>query len=224
MTNELIDNSQAQPLIEFMKTLNRKPDSNDVLINDKANNTKYVPISKIESLLDELFLGLWETDNFQYQQIVNEVVGSITLKVYHPILKIWIKRTGAASVMITQQSGAKISDLDKKQKNAMEMAFPHLKADCLSNAAKSLGKLFGRDLNRKDSSIGSMGKIITELSNTYDQLISEIKLLSYDEIMGNSDKFKAIKDKQFLLNDEEKKRFKAEVSAHARSIKGTIDA
>ena len=29
------------------------------------------------------------------------------------------------------------------------MGFPKLKAECLKNAAQSLGKIFGRDLNRK---------------------------------------------------------------------------
>jgi hypothetical protein len=33
----------------------------------------------------------------------------------------------------------------------MAMGFPNLKSECIKNACKSLGKIFGRDLNRKDS-------------------------------------------------------------------------
>jgi hypothetical protein len=32
----------------------------------------------------------------------------------------------------------------------LDLAFPKLKAECVKNAALSLGKLFGRDLNRKN--------------------------------------------------------------------------
>ena len=37
-----------------------------------------------------------------------------------------------------------------KKANALDMAFPKLKSECLKNAAQSLGKIFGRDLNRKN--------------------------------------------------------------------------
>jgi hypothetical protein len=37
-----------------------------------------------------------------------------------------------------------------KKPNALDMAFPKLKSECLKNAAQSLGKIFGRDLNRKN--------------------------------------------------------------------------
>jgi len=38
-----------------------------------------------------------------------------------------------------------------KKANALDMAFPKLKSECLKNAAQSLGKIFGRDLNRKNA-------------------------------------------------------------------------
>jgi hypothetical protein len=44
----------------------------------------------------------------------------------------------------------KPSDVDAKIKNTLVKDFPHLKAECIKNAAKSLGKYFGRDLNRGD--------------------------------------------------------------------------
>lgn len=99
--------------------------------------------------LDEMFFGLWETTDFRWQVMGNEVVGSLTLRVFHSIEKIWLSRTGAAAAMIRQAKGAKITDIDAKLHNALGMDFPRLKADCLTNAARSLGKMFGRDLNRK---------------------------------------------------------------------------
>jgi hypothetical protein len=42
---------------------------------------------------------------------------------------------------------------DNKKPNALDLAFPKLKTECIKNAALSLGKLFGRDLNRKNADV-----------------------------------------------------------------------
>lgn len=136
-------------LERFQKALNTPPEPKEVKENAHNAGAKYLPISFIEMTLDEMFFGLWETTDFRWQVMGNEVVGSLTLRVFHPVEKIWISRTGAAAAMIRQTKGAKITDIDSKIHNALGMDFPHLKADCLTNAARSLGKMFGRDLNRK---------------------------------------------------------------------------
>lgn len=139
---------QQAEVEKFTAYLNRPPDQEQVRVNKHAANTLYLPISHIETLLDELFLGLWETRDFRYTVMGNEIAGSIELRVFHPKAETWINRTGAAATMIRQQKGAGVTEFEKKIHNALEMDFPHLKADCMSNAARSLGKLFGRDLNR----------------------------------------------------------------------------
>lgn len=138
--------AQKLDLEKFQNALNRLPNMAEV---KELNGVKYLPISFTEMTLDELFFGLWETKDFRWQVMGNEVVGSLTLRVFHPVANVWIERTGAAATMIRQTAGAAISDIDKKIKNALEMDFPHLKADCLASAARSFGKVFGRDLNRK---------------------------------------------------------------------------
>ena len=132
-----------------MKLLHAPVNPNEVQANKHAGNTLYVPISHIEMLLDEVFFGLWETKDFKWQIVANEIIGSITLRVFHPVANVWIERTGASATMIRQKSGAGITEVEAKLHNALEMDFPHLKADCLVNAAKSLGNAFGRNLNRK---------------------------------------------------------------------------
>jgi hypothetical protein len=149
ITDQNPDISHRLKLQNFLKILHREPDPAEVLINKYAANTKYLPISYVEMSLDEIFFGLWETTDFRWQIVGNEIVGSITLRVYHPTEKIWITRIGAAATMIRQISGAGITEIEKKIHNACELDFPHLKSDCVTNAAKSLGKMFGRDLNRK---------------------------------------------------------------------------
>lgn len=135
-------------LQNFHQRLNQAPDPKEILVNKNAGNIQYLPISFLEMALDELFFGLWETSNFRWDRQGNELVGSIDLKVFHPVANIWITRTGAAATMIRLKKESKSYELENKIHNALEMDFPHLKADCLRNAVQSLGKIFGRDLNR----------------------------------------------------------------------------
>lgn len=146
----LMDENQIKDfrlkLQNFMSLLNRQPDKKHIKEKDKA---KYVPIGIIENGLDELFFGLWETENFKYQLIGNEIVGDLELVIVHPRLGIKMRRVGAGAVQIRQLKDAMIDTISKtKIKTALQMDFPHLKAECLKNAAKSFGKYFGRDLNR----------------------------------------------------------------------------
>jgi len=173
------------PSNQFVKNiLNKQPNGSIIATNKHANNSRYLPIGEIEMQLDELFCGLWQTKNFTYSVVANEIVCSIELWVYHPILKDWIVRNGVGAAMIQQEgykkdeqgnyvlgSGGKRikisplpSDVDFKIKNTLVKDFPHAKAEALKNAAKSLGKYFGRDLNRGDKggtfddSLGSISK------------------------------------------------------------------
>ena len=139
----------------FTKTvLAVPPDEKEILTNKAAKNAKFLPVSNIENTLDEVFFGLWETVDFHYQVVANEIIGSIVLRVFHPIACRWISRTGAAAVqiqMISKERGGDgdISNVRNKIVNTLVKDFPHLKSECLKNAAKSVGKIFGRDLNRE---------------------------------------------------------------------------
>jgi hypothetical protein len=131
------------------------PEEQELKINKFVKNAKYLPISFVENKLDEMFLGAWEVTGFHYQVVANEIVGSLQLRVFHPVLQIWLSRTGAAAVQIQMKSkenggDGDITNVRNKITNTLEKDFPHLKAECIKNAARSLGKAFGRDLNRNE--------------------------------------------------------------------------
>ena len=163
----------------FTKALNRKPAV--VKTNKFANNSQYVPISHVQTLLDQMFFGLWQTKNFDYKVIANELCGSIELHVYHPVIKEWIVRTGVAATQIRQNKGAKLTDIDQKIKNALEMDCAHLYADCVKSAAKTLGPAFGRDLNR-------------DFVDNYKALVSK-------HVEANTYKAKEVREKVAKIND-----------------------
>lgn len=151
--------TQATELEKFLIRLNKEPNPAEIAKtpDGKAND---LPISYVEMTLDELFFGLWSTRNFTTKLISNEVVGELELEVIHPITHQTITRIGSAAIQIMvdkvpdgvsgQARNQWALDPSNKKPNALDMAYPKLKAECTKNAAKTLGKVFGRDLNRRD--------------------------------------------------------------------------
>lgn len=134
-------------LDKFQQLLNKVPDAGAIKVNTLANNSQYIPIGVIENQLDETYNGLWQTKNFTFQVIANEIVGSIELHVFHPVAREWVVRIGSGAAMI-QTAKDKPATVDNKIKNTLVKDFPHLKSECIKNAARSLGVVFGRNLNR----------------------------------------------------------------------------
>lgn len=159
-----------ESLKNFQNQFLQEPDV--VKINKLAKNAKYIPIGDVEKKLDEFYFGLWNTKNFNVQIIANEIIGNIELSVFHPIAKVWITRIGAASVMILTKADMP-PIVDNKIINTLTRDFPHLKSECIKNAAKSLGVAFGRDLNRDD--YGEYEFIDEQKENFVNKLIEIIK-------------------------------------------------
>lgn len=183
------DNSIREKLQNFLKLLHKDPPKEEIKINKQANNSQYIPISFLEMKLDEMFFGLWSTKNFQTKTIVNEEVGSIELWYFHPTAKTWLCRIGAGAVMIQQKKDSDITDVGAKIKNTMTKDFPHLKAECFRNACLSLGKAFGRDLNREFED--QYNPIIKEQTDDITAIMKKI-IKGFDNYNGtDKDKLKA---------------------------------
>lgn len=133
-------------LQKFMKLLHRQPTGNEVEPGRGPVPSRYLPISRVEMRLDELYFGMWELKHFQYQVFRNEVVGQLDLVVLHPVSNTWITRVGTAACALWQPDPEKT---DKQIRIHLEKAIPQLRSECVKNAARSLGKSFGRDLNRE---------------------------------------------------------------------------
>jgi len=107
----------------------------------------YIPIDILETEVMKVF-GAFQTVNFRWHTIANEVTGAIDVLYWHPIFQTWLTISGAGAVMIQQKANSKPSDYDAKYTNALESAMPHLISDCFTNAVAKLGRRFGRGLNR----------------------------------------------------------------------------
>lgn len=192
---EKYSESEKIELQSFLQRLSQQPKVVEATADKRAS---HVPIGEIESLLDECFFGMWKTHSFNYQREFNEVVGSLVLEVKHPITGEWVQRTGAAAIIIMQDSGAKIADFNTTKKpNALDLGFPKLKAECIKNAAISIGNIFGRDLNRKTKAV-------------YEPMFKELPPHEMENILTHISKGKnkntmlAYASANFLVSEEQK--------------------
>lgn len=176
-------------LEKFQKMLNSKPKPSDIKINKLANNSKFIPIGVIEKTLDEIYSGLWKAEKFKYITVVNELVGDLELSTFHPVIQEWITRPGAAAIPVTTKKGEDFTDIKNKYINACVTVIGHLKAECIKNAAKSFGEVFGRNLNREDDYAS-----YTSLS---ERLISDEQYLDIEEKLAIC----ATKEEAHLLFD-----------------------
>lgn len=203
---------------KFTQRLNSEPDPLGVE-STPDRKAQTVVISHIETTLDELFFGQWKTENFTWSPVANEIQGALELVVIHPVTGYEIRRTGAASIVITvdrvpegvtgQERNQWALNPSNKKANALDMAFPKLKSECLKNAAQSLGKIFGRDLNRKNRDVYKPFKIATagELPE------SVISRLEVGILNGDPQAIEAINTLEAHLSPEQKNQLQTLINS-----------
>ena len=129
--------------------LNQEPPASWVKENKFANNTRYIPIEKVEYLLTSIFIQ-WRVEIKQTQVIANSVAVCVRLHVLNPVTGEWDWQDGVGASPIQTDSGASATDFSKVKAAAVQMAYPAAESYAVKDAAEKLGKLFGKDLNRRD--------------------------------------------------------------------------
>jgi len=165
MSKEIIkQNGELSTLLEDFKVdnfsavkklndyLNREPKKEWVQVNKFSDNAKYLPIRIVENLLRSFF-GVYQVEIVGQPLIIgNSVVVSVHLKVYHPILKEWLTYAGVGAVPIELEKGASPLQFEQIKAKALHKNIPAAKSFAVSNAAKSIGRIFGSDLNNDEIS------------------------------------------------------------------------
>jgi hypothetical protein len=81
----------------------------------------------------------------------NSVYVTIRLHYLNPVNGLWSYHDGVGSAQIQTAKGASAADLASINNNAVMMALPMAKSYAIKDACDHFGKLFGRDLNRKET-------------------------------------------------------------------------
>jgi hypothetical protein len=114
-----------------------------------AANVKYLPIDKVETLLTRIFQE-WKAEVISYSQLFQSVSVHVRVHYKNPISGEWSFHDGLGAVGVQTDKGSSAADLSAIKSDAVMKALPAAKSYAIKDAAEHLGKLFGRDLNRKD--------------------------------------------------------------------------
>jgi hypothetical protein len=139
--------SNAVVKIDRKQLLNKKPNKEWVKVNPYANNAQYIPIERIELLLRKYYID----HRVEVKDIKNMFNGIVCTVRIHLLTEAgWTFTDGVGASQIQTKKGTSPADLANINNNAIEMCAPKAKAEAFKNAAKSLGRIFGSDLNRKE--------------------------------------------------------------------------
>jgi len=129
--------------------VNQPPKSDWIKEHPFARGVKYIPIERIEYLLTRLFLR-WRVEVKDVQTIANSV--SVTVRLHYQNIEnnewSWQDGVGAAPIQTEKDAGA--MEWDRVRADSVMKALPAAKTYAVKDAAELIGKIFGKDLNRKD--------------------------------------------------------------------------
>jgi hypothetical protein len=134
---------------QFNALMNAEPRKEWVKQNKYAGNSNYIPIGIIETLLQKVF-KTFTVEVIREGVMFNAVYVTVRLHLKHPVTSEMFVMDGVGAAELQTKTGASASDLAAINKGAVMMALPMAKSYAIKDAAENLGKLFGRDLNRKD--------------------------------------------------------------------------
>jgi hypothetical protein len=141
----------------------------------------YIPIDKIEYALTRIFTRWWVEVKSCVTHANSEVV-IVRLYVVNPITKEieWNDGVGACPIQTEQGKGA--MDWNYTKNNGVQLAAPCAETYAIKDAAEKFGRLFGKDLTRRDT-VGYDGLLSDPIANYEDKDIAErlISSSTYDD-------------------------------------------
>lgn len=181
----------------LMVLLNQEPPKQWLLTHPMSKGL-YLPIARVEYLLSRIFTKWW-VEIRDTKVMANSTVVTVRLYVKSPIdgEVMWNDGVGASPIQTDKDAGA--SDWNKVKSDGVMKSIPAAESYAVKDAAEKYGKLFGKDLNRKDDIQYSDLLKPTIISLADLRELFELK----KDVLSDSE----IKDAERILNDNETKSF-----------------
>jgi hypothetical protein len=132
--------------------LNQPPNPSWVKMHPFTKGVRYIPIERLEFLLTCIFIK-WRVEVRTIQTAANSLI--VTVRVHYQNVEdnewSWQDGIGAAPIQTEKNAGA--MEWDKVRSDAVMKAAPAAESYAFKDAVEKIGKLFGKDLNRKDEII-----------------------------------------------------------------------
>ena len=132
--------------------LNQPPKASWIKDHPFAKGVKYIPIGRIEYLLTRLFIKWW-VEVKSIQTIANSCVVILTLHYQNVENNEWSCQDGIGAAPIQTEKDSGAMDWNKVRTDSVMKAAPAAESYAIKDAAEKIGKIFGKDLNRKDEII-----------------------------------------------------------------------
>ena len=130
--------------------LNTPPPAKWVKEHPFIRGYRYLPIDKVEYLLTRIF-KTYEVQITGQGTAFNGVWVTVRIKVINPTNGQTMQFDGIGAAQLQTKKDTSPADLQNINNGALSMAFPIAKTLAVKDAADHIGKLFGSDLNRKDT-------------------------------------------------------------------------
>lgn len=157
---------------ELNMILNADPKTEWIKSHPFITGYKYLPVERLEYLMTMIY-GKWTIEVKAVQLIANSVTVTVRVHYLDPITgqMEWIDGVGASPIQTDKEAGA--IDFNKMKASAIQMSAPSAKTYAFKDAVETLGKIFGKDLNRKDLiSYGFLENTIKDLTPDIEKTIS----------------------------------------------------
>lgn len=137
---------------KFNYLVNQNPKEEWIGVNGQANNSKYIPIGIVETLLQKLFKQ-HKIEVLNTQTMFNAIAVTVRVHFWSGIDNQWHFHDGVGAVELQtkKDTGVLKPDFSNLNRMAVMMALPMAKSYAIKDACEHIGRIFGRDLNRKDT-------------------------------------------------------------------------
>ena len=169
------------------EVLNFEPRKDWIKEHPQVKGFMYLPIERVEFLLNRLFMDV----QIEIKQVIStETRAVVVVRIgYINRHNTYLSHDGIGAVNITKSQPA-------------EMSFPMAKTLAIKDACDMFGKVFGKDLNRKEISIVTHNKELTKEQSDYIERISNklSKCGTNEELQELWNDENALIDKEILKN------------------------
>lgn len=152
---------------QLMVFLNQQPPKEWLKKNPYANNALYVPIDKIEWMLNRFFGG-YRVEILREGTMFNSMYVVIRLFYIDPISGKEVFQDGMGAKEVQTSAGSSPAQLENIKSGAVERGLPNAESNAIKDAAHKIGRVFGSDLNRKDLLPISTNKSLSDVKREKD--------------------------------------------------------
>jgi len=145
--NELAKFNRADEFLEFV---NQEPPAIFIEKHPMAKGVDYIPIGNTELTMDKIF-QYWGVEVLKTEVMFNAIAVTVRVNYKHPISGEWMHQDGVGAVGVQTDKGFTAADLAHIKQDAVMKALPAAKSFAIKDAVDHIGKIFGRDLNRKNT-------------------------------------------------------------------------